>query len=87
MYFRENSGESKRAYIIFHDVNSVLYMLTNIYTKAGIITVFHSENLAFFTVTSIHSIRKITENKLRDKMIVTGDSRLHKAQRNSSKGR
>ena len=87
MYFRENSGGSKQAYIIFHDVNSVLYMSTNIYTKAGIITVFYSENLAFFTVTSIHSIRKRTENKLRDKMIVTEDSRLHKAQRNSSKGR
>ena len=40
MCFRENNnGGSKRAYIAFHDVNSVLYRVTYIYPNAGIITV------------------------------------------------
>ena len=40
MCFRENNnGGSKRAYIAFHDVNSVLYTVTDIYPNVGIITV------------------------------------------------
>ena len=63
VYFREKSNSgSKRAYIVFHYVNSVLYMVTNIYSKAAIllklITIFGSENLALFTVTTILSTRK-----------------------------
>ena len=50
-------------HILFcHDINSVLYTVTNIYPKAGIllkvITVFCSENLALFMVTSIHITQK-----------------------------
>ena len=43
-----------------------LYTVTNIHTKAGILlkvfNVFRCENLALFTVTSIHSVRKSTKN-------------------------
>ena len=40
MCFRENNnGGSKRAYIAFHDINSVLYTVTDIYPNVGIITV------------------------------------------------
>ena len=52
---------------VFHYVNSILYTLTNIHPKAGILpkvsNVFRSENLALFTVTSIHNIRKSTKNR------------------------
>ena len=59
MCFRENNnGGSKRPYIVLHGVNSVLHTATNTYPNAGIllklITVFRTENLALFTVTSIH---------------------------------
>ena len=50
---------------VFHDVNSILYGVNNIYQKVGIllkvINVFHSGNLSLSTVTSIHSIRKSTK--------------------------
>ena len=53
--------------IVFHDVSSVLYTVTNIHPKAGmlrkVITVFQRENLALFTLTSIHSIQKITKHR------------------------
>ena len=46
--------------MFFHDINSVLYTVTNIYPKAGIllkvITVSRSENEALLMVTSFHSI-------------------------------
>ena len=72
--------------IVFHDVRSVFYTVTIIQPKAGmlrkVITVFQRENLALFTVTSIHSIRKSkkhrSSNKTRWK--VAEDTRLHKAQ-------
>ena len=88
MCFKEsNNGGSKlvNVIIVFHDVNSVLYTVTNIYPEAGmlqkVITVFQRENLALFTVTTIHSIWKNT--KLRNKVkkwAVTEYSRQHKAQ-------
>ena len=46
---------------VFHDANSILYTVTDIYLKAEIlleaINVFRSEKLALFTLTSIYSIR------------------------------
>ena len=67
MCFREidNAGSKwtykhVNAIINFHDANSFLHTLTNIYPKPGIllkvITVFRSENLALYKLTSIHSI-------------------------------
>ena len=54
---------------VFHDVNSILYTA---YTMAVIflkvINVFRSENLALFTVTSIHCIRKSIKKKIRNRM-------------------
>ena len=45
---------------VFHDANSILYTVTDIYLKAEIlleaINVFRSEKLALFTLTSIYSI-------------------------------
>ena len=67
MYFRENNNSgSQRAYIVFHYVNSVLYTVSNIYSEIllKIITIFRSENLALFTVTSIRSIRKSRKNRI-----------------------
>ena len=53
------------AFNFFHDANSVLYTATNIYLKSGIllntVDIFHSENLALPTLTSIHSIRESTK--------------------------
>ena len=77
MYFRENNnGGSKRAYKsehvnainLFHDVNSTLYTVTNIHSKARlgftkVINVFRSENLALFMVASIYIIGKSTKNR------------------------
>ena len=75
MCFRGNNNGGKRRdtseHAVFHDVNSILYTA---YPMAGIllkvINVFRSENLALFTVTSSHCIRKSTKKKqkLRNKM-------------------
>ena len=52
---------------VFHDINSILYTITNIPSNPGILLkvshVFRSGNLPFFTLTSIHSIRKSTKKK------------------------
>ena len=43
---------------VFHDVNSILYGVNNIYSKARIfpkvISVFYGRNLALSTLTSTH---------------------------------
>ena len=75
MCFRENNnGGSKwacksehvKAINFFHDVNS-LHTVTNIHPKISsrftkVINVFRSENLALFTVASIHKIQKVKKN-------------------------
>ena len=85
MYFRENKNSgSEGAYIVFHYVNSVLCTVTNINSRAGILlkvaTIFRSDNLALFTVTSIRSIQKNPEKTGTPKQDKKWqDSRLHKA--------
>ena len=90
MYFRENNNSrSKCPYIVFHYVNSVLYTVTNIYSKAEIllkvITIFRSENLALFTVTSIQTSKKAekTETPKQDKtwQKIQGSTRLKEVKR------
>ena len=71
----------------FHDVNSILYTA---YPLAGIllkvIKVFCSENLAVFTVISIHCIRKSTKNRNSDpKWKATENSRLKQVKRRLKK--
>ena len=55
----------------FHDLNLLLYTVSNIQSKAGVLlkvgNVFRCENLALFTVTSIHSIRKSAQNRSSNK--------------------
>ena len=75
MCFRKNdNGRSKGTYNqglnvinIFHGVNLILYTVTSIYPKTGILIkcyqYFFSENLALFTVTSIQSIQKSTQKE------------------------
>ena len=68
MSFKENimaevSGHKRACrYYVFHGVNSIFYTITNVYHKfrilLNVINVFCGENLALFTVTSIHSIPK-----------------------------
>ena len=65
---------------VFHDINSILYTITNIPSNAGILLkvshVFRSGNLPFFTLTSIHSIRKSTEKKKKFQNKVEGKRKL-----------
>ena len=62
-----NISEHVKVINIFHDVRSILYTVTDIYPKAGVllkvINVIHSVNLPLFIVNNIHSIRKSTANK------------------------
>ena len=81
MCFRENNNAgSKRAYKwackLFHDVNLTLYTETFTPRQDWEFTSFSSfrfENIALFTVASIHRIRKCTKkvqklwNKMEDK--------------------
>ena len=65
----------------FRDVNSVLYRVTNIYVKAGILqknvmNIFCSKNLVLFKVNSIHSIRKSTKLEISKQQ----DGKLQKIQ-------
>ena len=54
---------------VFHHPHSVLYTATPMAKILLKVTnVVRSENLALFTVTSIHCIRKSTKNKLRNWM-------------------
>ena len=52
---------------IVHKINSILYTVTSIEPKTGIllkvINVFHSRNLALFIVTNIHSTRRSAKNR------------------------
>ena len=52
---------------IFIDVNSILYMLTNIHTKSRILlkvfNVFRSENLALYAVTVFIVSEKVQRNR------------------------
>ena len=91
MFFRENNyGKSKlgckskqahkselvNVINIFHDVDSTLYTVNNIHPK--VITVIRSENLALFTVTRIHRIRKSAKNRNSEtRWNVTEDPRLN----------
>ena len=57
----EVSGHISEHVNVFHNVNSILYMISNIYPRARdvlleFISVFCDENVALFTVTGIHSI-------------------------------
>ena len=62
--------------IVFHDVRSVFYTVTIIQPKAGmlrkVVTVSQRENLALFTVTSIHSTRKSKKQKLKQNKMKSG---------------
>ena len=68
---KKNHGRSKQAYKwasdVFHDLNSILYTVSNIHPKAGVSlkvgNVFLSENLALFSVSRIFSIWKSTKNR------------------------
>ena len=52
---------------VVHTINSILYTVTSIEPKPGIllkvIKVFHSRNLALFIVTNIHSTRRSAKNR------------------------
>ena len=66
---------------VMNNVNSVLYRVTNIYVKAGILqknvmNIFCSKNLVLFKVNSIHSIRKSTKLEISKQQ----DGKLQKIQ-------
>ena len=91
MCFRENNnGGSKRAcksdhvnaVNIFHDVNSILNTITNVghpkarpgFIKA--INIFRSENLALFTVASIHKSKQFKNINSETGSKLTENSRM-----------
>ena len=63
----EVSGHISEHVNVFHDVTSTLYTITNIYLKADIllnaINILHSDNLALFFLTTIHSIQNSTKTE------------------------
>lgn len=82
---RENNSEHTNVINTSHDVNSILYAVTNIHWKAVIllklINVSRSKNLALFTVIIIHSILNTWKNRRSEKGWKAAEvSRLYKVQ-------
>ena len=64
---REHISECVNVINVFQGVHLILYAVTNIYPKTGILLecyqYFRSENIFVLMLTSIHSIRKSTKTK------------------------
>ena len=65
----------------FHDVDSILYMLTDIHTKARILlkdfNVFRSENLALYTVTAFIASEKVQKTETEKQKEKHGKFKTH----------